>query len=86
MRRLSPALIRHSHNCDLLNGWMSQQYALDFHRGNIFAAADNDIFQTIPNLDEAVEWAERIPTSCKGGSGCIEIRPVADLPQPPNLP
>jgi hypothetical protein len=36
-------------------------------------------------LDEAVEWAERIPTSCKGGSGCIEIRPVADLPQPPTL-
>jgi hypothetical protein len=37
------------------------------------------------NLDEAVEWAERIPTSCKGGSGCIEIRPVADLPQPVEL-
>jgi hypothetical protein len=35
------------------------------------------------NLDEAVEWAKRIPTSCKGDSGCIEIRPVADLPNPP---
>jgi hypothetical protein len=34
------------------------------------------------DLDEAIEWAERIPTSCKGQSGCIEIRPVADLPQP----
>jgi hypothetical protein len=36
------------------------------------------------DLDEAVEWAKRIPTSCKGESGCIEIRPVADLPQPPS--
>jgi hypothetical protein len=34
------------------------------------------------DLDEAVEWAKRIPTSCKGSSGCIEIRPVADLPEP----
>jgi hypothetical protein len=32
------------------------------------------------NLDEAIEWAKRIPTSCKGLDGCIEIRPVADLP------
>jgi hypothetical protein len=35
------------------------------------------------DLDEAVEWAKRIPTSCKGDRGCIEIRPVADLPNPP---
>jgi len=34
------------------------------------------------DLDEAIEWARRIPTSCKGGSGGIEIRPVADLPKP----
>jgi hypothetical protein len=32
------------------------------------------------NLDEAISWAAKIPTSCKGGDGCIEIRPVADLP------
>jgi hypothetical protein len=38
------------------------------------------------DLDEAVEWAKRIPTSCKGSSGSIEIRPVADLPELPNLP
>jgi hypothetical protein len=37
------------------------------------------------DLDEAVEWARRIPTSCKGESGCIEIRPVADLPAPPPM-
>jgi hypothetical protein len=38
------------------------------------------------DLDDAVEWAKRIPTSCKGASGCIEIRPVADLPEPPSSP
>lgn len=37
------------------------------------------------DLEEAIEWAKRIPTSCKGDSGCIEIRPVADLPHPPTL-
>jgi hypothetical protein len=35
------------------------------------------------DLDEAIEWAKRIPSGCKGASGCIEIRPVADLPRRP---
>jgi hypothetical protein len=28
------------------------------------------------NLDEAIEWAAKIPTSCQGETGCIEIRPL----------
>jgi hypothetical protein len=32
------------------------------------------------NLDEAVEWAGKIPTSCWGSEGCIEIRPMPGLP------
>ena len=32
------------------------------------------------NLDEAIEWAAKIPTACQGGAGCIEIRPLAELP------
>ena len=28
------------------------------------------------NLDEAIEWAAKIPTACQGGLGCIEIRPM----------
>ena len=28
------------------------------------------------NLDEAIEWAGRIPTSCLGGEGCVEVRPL----------
>lgn len=28
------------------------------------------------NLDEAIEWAAKIPTACRGTEGCIEIRPM----------
>jgi hypothetical protein len=28
------------------------------------------------NLDEAIQWASKIPTACGGGDGCIEIRPI----------
>ena len=28
------------------------------------------------NLDEAIEWAAKIPTACQGTQGCIEIRPM----------
>jgi hypothetical protein len=32
------------------------------------------------NLDEAIEWAAKIPTACQGGAGCVEIRPLEELP------
>jgi hypothetical protein len=32
------------------------------------------------NLDEAIDWATKIPTSCKGGEGCVEIRPIGEIP------
>ena len=28
------------------------------------------------NLDQAIEWAAKIPTACQGHEGCIEIRPM----------
>jgi hypothetical protein len=34
------------------------------------------------DLDEAIGWAAKIPAGCKGGEGCIEIRPLAVLPAP----
>ena len=37
------------------------------------------------NLDEAIEWAARIPTMCKGGEGCVEIRPLPGIPQRPEF-
>ena len=35
------------------------------------------------NLDEAIEWAAKIPTGCKGGEGGIEIRPLPGVPARP---
>ncbi len=32
------------------------------------------------DLDEALEWAGKIPTACGGGNGCVEVRPIGDLP------
>jgi len=37
------------------------------------------------DLDEAIEWAKRIPTGCRGGEGCIEIRPIEDFKKPSSL-
>src|SRR5215471_2567703 len=28
------------------------------------------------NLDEAIDWAGKIPTECGGGVGSVEIRPI----------
>jgi hypothetical protein len=44
------------------------------------ALAGYYIFE-LPNLDEAIEWAAKIPTHCKGGAGCIEIRMMPGLPR-----
>ncbi|MBO0723139.1 MAG: YciI family protein [Blastocatellia bacterium] len=33
------------------------------------------------DLDEAIEWARRIPTECQGAPGGIEIRPIVELPK-----
>jgi hypothetical protein len=33
------------------------------------------------DLDEAIFWAGQIPTACKGGTGCVEIRPLMDIPK-----
>jgi hypothetical protein len=37
------------------------------------------------NLDDAIEWAARIPTACKGAPGCVEIRPLPGLPARPEM-
>jgi hypothetical protein len=31
------------------------------------------------DLDEAIGWASRMPTTCAGGEGCVEIRPLRDV-------
>ena len=32
------------------------------------------------DLDEAIAWAAKIPTGCGGKYGCIEIRPMHEVP------
>ncbi len=34
------------------------------------------------DLDQAIAWASKIPTGCKGAYGSIEIRPINAIPQP----
>ncbi len=33
------------------------------------------------DLDEAIGWAAKIPTHCQGGQGCVEIRPLDEMPE-----
>ena len=35
------------------------------------------------DLDEALEWAAKIPSACGGGTGCIEVRPIRPVPALP---
>ncbi|HXB20450.1 MAG TPA: YciI family protein [Candidatus Solibacter sp.] len=38
------------------------------------------------DLDEAVQWAARIPTACGGDYGCVEIRPIREMSARPSFP
>lgn len=38
------------------------------------------------DLDEAISYAQRIPTCCGGAEGCIEIRPLPGLPERGTVP
>jgi hypothetical protein len=37
------------------------------------------------DLDEALEWAARIPTACGGATGCIEVRPIREIQKPARM-
>ena len=37
------------------------------------------------NLDEALAWAAKIPTGCRGGRGYIEVRPIHEILKPAQL-
>jgi hypothetical protein len=34
------------------------------------------------DLDEALEWAAKIPTACGGRSGCVEVRAILEIRKP----
>jgi hypothetical protein len=31
------------------------------------------------DLDEALEWAAKIPSACGGATGCVEVRPIREI-------
>lgn len=33
------------------------------------------------DLDEALDWAAKIPTACAGAPGCVEVRPLREIPR-----
>jgi hypothetical protein len=33
------------------------------------------------DLDEALAWAAKIPTGCAGAPGCVEVRPLREIPR-----
>jgi len=35
------------------------------------------------DLDEALEWAAKIPSACGGASGCVEVRPIRPVERAP---
>jgi hypothetical protein len=37
------------------------------------------------DLDEAIAWSAKIPTACQGATGCVEIRPLRELPRTMSL-
>src|SRR5438477_9780442 len=59
VRRFAPAFMRPPDDRDLLHGRMLQEHALDFDGGNVFAAADDDIFQPVANLDVTIRMHDR---------------------------
>jgi hypothetical protein len=34
------------------------------------------------DLDEALEWAAKIPTACRGSAGYVEVRPIREMGRP----
>lgn len=34
------------------------------------------------DLDEALEWAAKIPTACRGSAGYVEVRPIRETGKP----
>src|SRR5262245_34062779 len=53
-RGFSPLLVGNTDNRDFLYRGMAQQDAFDFDRGDVLAAADDDILEAIADLDVAV--------------------------------
>src|SRR5206468_4808753 len=54
VRRLAPLFVGHADNAHFLNRWMAKQHAFDFHRRDVLAAADDDVFHAVANFNVSV--------------------------------
>src|SRR5438105_6861486 len=57
--RLAPAIMRQPDDRDLLHRRMPQKHALNFDRGNVFAATDDNVFEAVANLDVTIRMHHR---------------------------
>ena len=65
VRRLAPFFMWEPDERHLLHSGVSQKHAFDFHRRNIFAAAYDDVFQTVANFDVTIGMHDRGVTGMK---------------------
>ena len=54
MRCFAPFFMWEPDDRNLLHGRVSQKHAFDFDRRNVFAAADDDVFQAVANFDVTI--------------------------------
>ena len=59
VRRLAPALMRQPNDRHLLHCGVSQEHTFDFDRGDVFSAADDDVFQAVAYLDITIRMDDR---------------------------
>src|SRR5258708_30085391 len=59
VRRLAPFFMWEPDDRNLLHSRVSQKHTFDFDRRNIFAAAYDDVFQTVANFNITIRMHDR---------------------------
>src|SRR6266567_3070802 len=82
LRSFSPALMWQTHNRDLLDGRVAQQYALNLYRRDILTATNNHILQAIANFRVSAfvdhgHITRMKPTATHDSRRCLRISIVA---------
>ena len=82
MRRLAPLFVWDADDGHLLYGGMAQEDALDLDRGDVLAAADDDVLDPIANLDVPVGLDDRCIAGVEPAvghrlPGCLRVAVVA---------
>src|SRR6266496_742094 len=65
VRRFTPAFVWQANNRHFLHGRVPQENAFDLNGGDVFAAANDDVFQAVADLDIAIGMYDRGVSSMK---------------------